>query len=495
MKKILALWNKQKLFVKLTITILTAILITLFVMFAVIFLQFQTSYERGFRENLTSIAKSVAKNPMIIEQTLKVESTDKLLEYEDFMEENHHLDYLVIFTKDKIRLSHPNRELIYKKYIGNNDHHEALKVKKYSDIGNGTMGLSVRAYSPIYDFDNKKIIGVVSLGTMMDNYHSMFVKAKSPIVSSLVFTIVIGIILASILAILIKKQMHDMEPQEIAQLLEERNAMLNNIEDAIIVTHKNKISLLNHVAMVLFGLKVGDKISDKISKLSDYDYRNHAEGETNIIEHNGRSYLVSSGLINVRDSRMGMLFIFRDIYEMLTLTQQLHTTKIYSQLLSKHHHEYLNKLHVIYGLADSKRISELREYLEEIIQPNQFDFEQIFFFVHSEVIGGTLLLMSKQLTNAGIHIDIDVLGEIPEIQNSEIKNLWVDSVFNINKIIQDAQISDVKFQIEYSKDGLFSEYELNDVITPDIERRLNDLNFVEVSIIHHKTFIGFDVTF
>src|SRR5690606_34042631 len=64
----------------------------------------------------------------------------------------------------------------------------------------------------------------------------------------------VGLVGSVFLARVIKREMFNLEPDEIARLVEERNAILESIADGIIATdHHLRVTLINRAAMDLTG--------------------------------------------------------------------------------------------------------------------------------------------------------------------------------------------------------------------------------------------------
>ena len=64
---------------------------------------------------------------------------------------------------------------------------------------------------------------------------------------SVLLSVGFGFILAIVVSYYLKKQLHDLEPREIARLLEERNAMLEETKDAILVIDTDQNILLANI--------------------------------------------------------------------------------------------------------------------------------------------------------------------------------------------------------------------------------------------------------
>lgn len=169
------------------------------------------------------------------------------------MKTNYDLDFVVVMTMDHIRLTHPDPTKINQAFQGG-DEESALKGVESTSIAEGTLGPSLRAFVPVFSTDNTEI-GVIALGVKTATIKLISQETMKPLTLSLIIAFSFGLGAAIFTAYTLKKQMYDLEPKEIARLLEERNAMLDYTKDAIVVTDKeNTISLANFEAQRIFSL-------------------------------------------------------------------------------------------------------------------------------------------------------------------------------------------------------------------------------------------------
>ena len=198
-------------------------------------------------DHLLNIAQMVSEEELV-KQALELNETNlQLKTYARQTENQFDLDYVVIITLESLRLTHPDEALIYEKFLGN-DEAAVFDGESYVSKGEGSLGASLRAFVPVYQ--NEEIIGSVVTGKTNDRLGLLNRKFNQQISSGLSLSIVIGIAFATWVAVSIKRQLFNMEPEEIAQRFEERNAMVNHTYDAVIVTNqRQQITLANNEAL------------------------------------------------------------------------------------------------------------------------------------------------------------------------------------------------------------------------------------------------------
>lgn len=120
-----------------------------------------------------------------------------------------------------------------------------LKGKEYVSISEGTLGKSVRAFTPIYNELGDQI-GVVSVGISLESVEVALGRSHRNILIVTVLGLLIGIIGEVLLARYNKRTLLGLEPFAIAKILGERSAMLQSVHEGIIaVDSESTITLVN----------------------------------------------------------------------------------------------------------------------------------------------------------------------------------------------------------------------------------------------------------
>lgn len=114
-------------------------------------------------------AKIIASNDSII-TAVKHRDYRRLATIADKLQSDTDFDYVVIGDKNSIRLYHPNPEKIG--YPMQFTKPGALENgESYFITGKGSIGMAMRAKTPIFD-DNGNVIGVVSIGYLVSKIDS-----------------------------------------------------------------------------------------------------------------------------------------------------------------------------------------------------------------------------------------------------------------------------------------------------------------------------------
>lgn len=155
-----------KLQTKITLLVIIVVFISISIITSVVVSWMTGNIESKTRTNIMDVAEMVAHSPEIISALEAKDPNKKIGSYVDMQLDNlEQVEYIVVVDNDEIRYSHPNPEMIGQKFEGG-DEYRVEKGQTYISEATGTLGKSLRAFAPIYDSENKKQIGFVSVGTL-----------------------------------------------------------------------------------------------------------------------------------------------------------------------------------------------------------------------------------------------------------------------------------------------------------------------------------------
>lgn len=382
--------------------------------------EIQQIIEREEKTFIVQNAKQVASLPTVVD-SLRQNSTSEQLKTEiESIRSTHQFDFIVVMNMDGIRLTHPNPNKIYKRFQGGDEKNSLLFGKITTSFGKGSLGKSLRGFVPVFD-ENHQQIGVVAIGVTLSSLNLTRNQFMKSLTLSFLISLLLAALLSSLLAFLLKKQMQDLDSIQIAQLLEERNAMLDYTKDAIFVTNlEGQIQLANQAAKKMLypysktnsDSLIGQKI-EIILPIPEVDKAQKRVAQEKIIPLADKEFLLSSAPIIVKNKLKGYLYFLRDASELLLLTEQLFATSAYANTIQSQSHDFINKLHIIYGLADLGSYTELNNYLENLLHNEQIFADNLIFLVKEPLIAAFLIGEKSKFSEKGIQLNLEILSEIP----------------------------------------------------------------------------------
>ncbi|GET73930.1 sensor histidine kinase [Streptococcus dysgalactiae subsp. equisimilis] len=247
MKKPLRLWAS------LSLILVSMIVITTSLFYGIMLHDTHQSIKNQETHLLTSTGKMLASHQAIKELLLNNQPNAKTTAYTNSIASIYNLDYVVVMNMKGIRLTHPSPKNIGKPFQGG-DEEAVLAGKKVISTAKGTLGKSLRYLVPVFDGD--KQIGAIAVGIKLTTLNDVALTSKRNYTLSLLLCLLISLLVTSFISFRLKRQLHQLEPSEIYQLFEERNAMLDQIEAAVFVVDKAGIlQLCNQVGQKLIARK------------------------------------------------------------------------------------------------------------------------------------------------------------------------------------------------------------------------------------------------
>ncbi len=326
--------------------------------------------------------------------------------------------FVVVINMNSERYSHPNVENLGKKFVGG-DEKEALKGKTYVSEAHGTLGLSKRAFVPVYD-NEKRQIGVVSVGLLVTELEEKNILIRKILLITTFVSITIGLGGGILLSRNIKKTIFGLEPYQIATLLEERDAIISSIKEGIIaVDTDEKVILINDNAKKIIG--IDDLPRDTV--LSDMfpetklpfviETRKEILNQEEVI--NGKQFLVNNIPLVHKGRIIGAMGSFTDISEIRNLTEKLNEIKSYTDALRAQHHEYLNKLNVISGLIQLKRYREVNDFIVSTVSTQQSISDLLRKNILTPSVSGLLIAKINKAREQHVDLLINPKSFLPRV--------------------------------------------------------------------------------
>lgn len=389
----------------------------------------------NLEEKAFIVARMVANDPLIEGALINKEKEHFIQEYATEVLNLTGVNFVTIMDMNGIRKSHPDPEKIGKKFVGGDEIEVLTKGHESSSISEGTLGKSWRVFAPIIDKNNVQI-GAVSVGITLTEMEEAIRKGRSDIVFVTYLSLLFGVSGAIILARYIKKILFNLEPAEIAKLLQERNALLYSIYEGIIaIDHEQNITVINKSAMKLFKIKdnpIGKKLNEVLppSKLSRVLLNEKSELNEEL-HYNGLNLYVNRVPIVVKEKTVGAVATFRDKTEIRQLAEQLTGVKLYAEALRAQSHEFLNQLHVILGMVQLGVYDKLKNYIQHIVAHNEKEMISVAKKIKDDTLAGFIMGKISYAQEKGILLNFHCEETINENESEEFSYSLIKIVGNL----------------------------------------------------------------
>jgi len=446
------------------------------------------SVEGTQKEKALNVAKMIAISPQVIGAFEGKVNKKEVQILTNQLKEKTHVNFVVVMDMKGIRLSHPDPSKVGKHFSGG-DEGPVLKGKEYVSISKGTLGRSMRAFTPIKNSHGKQV-GAVAVGISLENVTKAVHKGRMGIVIGTLIGILIGVIGAVGLARYIKITLLGLEPFAIAKLLEERSSMLQSVREGIIaIDQEGKITLVNRAASKLFK-RAGFEENPMGMNIEAYLPETRLtciikSGETELDQEqnlNGVSILVNRVPVVVENEPVGAIATFRDKTEVRLLAEQLTGVRNYADALRAQAHEFMNKLHVILGLVRTEQYDTLANYVSETVNHREIEMDFVTKKIKDPVLAGFLIGKLSFARESGASLSFDCVSKLPKPANSEITHELITIIGNLfdnaMEAIADSPNKKVGLKLDYAEDILTIEVKDTGMgMTNSLQNKILDKGF------------------
>ncbi|MEH7505888.1 DcuS/MalK family sensor histidine kinase [Neobacillus drentensis] len=435
-------------------------------------------------EKAKDISKTAALSPVFIDGLNGKVSDGTIQKYAEKMRKEANVPFIVVLDMNGIRKSHPLPAKIGKKYAGG-DAGDVFKGKEHISIAKGTLGKSLRYFTPVYNEDGKQI-GAILVGVLLDDVERQVWKSTRVIFISMFLGLIVGLIGAVLLSRKIKKILFGMEPGEIANLLEQRSAVLEYAREGVVAVDQSaRITLLNKEAYRLIksiGINY-DPIKMKIDDvLPQFQFTSLMVTGEKILdkEYSLRGLVIVANIvpIYVNNEITGAVATFRDKTEIRQLAEQLTGARLYADALRSQTHEFMNKLHVILGMVQMKIYDKLTDYVKQISNSFQTEVGFLSARIKDPVIAGFIIGKASYAREQGAILNITENSFFPNPKSNVVLqdvvtilgNLIDNSIEALNgckekKVeLEMLPIENKKFSIKVSDTGVGMNLEVQDLV-------------------------------
>jgi len=324
--------------------------------------------------------------------------------------------FIVVANRDGIRYSHPDKSKIGEQI--STDPSVALSGKEFVGVQTGTLGRSMRAKVPLYDARGR-VLGLVSVGVLESAVTAKLLSDLPVILIPPLLGLLLGVLGSVLLARRIKRQTFGLEPNEIATLLEQREAMLHGIREGTIATDRNgRVTLVNDEARRLLQLD-GDPVGLSLTEIVPAGHvrevmAGNVDEPDQVVLVNDHVLVVNRMPVAVRGKTIGAVVTLRDRTELESLMRELNDVQSLADALRAQEHEFAHRLHVVAGLIEVGRHEEAVGFIKKSSLVHQALVASIMESVGDPILVGLLLGKAAVASERGVELRVGADTRLPE---------------------------------------------------------------------------------
>lgn len=230
----------------------------------------------------------------------------------------------------------------------------------------------------------------------------------------------LGVLGSWLLARRVKRQTLGLEPQEIAEVVEHREAMLEGIKEGVLgLDLQHRITLVNDAARRLLDLP--DDCVGRTFEALNPDRRlrdvltGQAEGPDEVVIVGERVLMFNRRPISAHSRVVGSVTTLRDRTELMSLQHELGATRNTTDVLRAQAHEFANQLHTISGLIQLGEHAEVVRFINMLGQTRAQLTDDVTSRIADPALAALLIAKGSQATERGLELRISEQTRLPRI--------------------------------------------------------------------------------
>jgi two-component system CitB family sensor kinase len=369
----------------------------------------QHRLDNDYEHRALGVAQSVAAMPQIAHAVAANDRSGIVQRLAERVRLATGVAFVVVTDGHGIRFSHPNASEIGKRV--STSPAEALAGRTVLAVQKGTLGRSARAKVPLRA-DNGRIVGEVSVGVLAKTIRHDLGSAIPVVALYGAVALAVGLLASLALAARLKRQTFGLELSQIADLLQERQAMLHGIREGVVgIDARGRLSVMNDEAQRLLGLPgdaLGRPFHDVVQSGRLEDLLAGRLTGTDLLVLQGDRVLVANRVgVNLDGRDLGAVVTLRDRTELEALVRELDSVRSLTDAMRAQAHEFSNRLHTISGLLQLGHYDEAAGFIKEISHGDSEVRESLTERVADPVLAALLLAKAAVAAERGVDLRLE----------------------------------------------------------------------------------------
>jgi sensor histidine kinase regulating citrate/malate metabolism len=386
----------------------------------------------SYQQQMVGVAQSVATLPAVVEAFDSADPSATIQPIAELIRQASGVTYVVVTDDEGIRYSHPDPDRIGEPV--STDPSVPLSGRTYVGTQTGTLGQSWRVKLPIRDDEDGAVIGTASVGILESELRSDLLDDLPALVMWLIGAVLVGTLGAMWVSRLVWRRIYRLEPEEIASLLETREAMLHGIGEGLVaVDDRERIAVVNDQAVRLLGLGadvVGRKAEAVLEPSLLALLRDDGEASERMLLAGERILLGQRSDARVDGQSVGAVLVLRDRTELLRTLRELDGARDVTQALRAQAHEFSNRMHVISGLIEMGRTEDAMEFIDQAGHGGSLARASVAPGIAAPDVIALLLTKTTTSAERGVRLDIDPASEVGEDESADLVTVLGNLVDN-----------------------------------------------------------------
>ena len=401
--------SKRKLSNEIFASQLAILIATVLVGFILFAHQDRSQLDHQYEDRAAAIAQTTAGVPTIVNclQSVEPACNQQIQSIASRIQSETGAAYVVVIDMQRIRHSHPNPAL-----IGQPVEEPIVTADGRTHVGidNGSTGRSANGKAPIYG-SSRQMLGEVSVGLTESSVSEALWRELPTYAGWFAIALAGGALASWLLARRLKRRTFGLELDEIAKLLQEREATLHAIREGVVAFDRaGRVTMVNDEARRLLELNstvVGGKLDALVApgRLRDV-LSGQISGQDEVVLTDDYCLTVNRMPVSLMGTPHGAVVTLRDRTEMAGLLRELDSVRTLTDSLRAQQHEFTNRLHTLAGLLELGQPDEALRFLTEL-RVSEADFgEHLRSRIASPLVVGLILGKAAAASERGIRLTV-----------------------------------------------------------------------------------------
>ena len=363
--------------------------------------------ERAAGRQAMAVARSIADAPSVHAAIGTPNPSARLQPYALKVMRDADVDFVTIMDPQGIRWTHPTPQLIGKHFVGNIE--QAQKGGSLTEKYKGTLGMSVRAVTPVKDV-NQKVIGLVSAGIKVQAISRQVRGQVSALLGVAAGALALGAVGTYVVNARLRRHTHGMNAAELSRMHDYHEAALHAVREGLLMLDgQYRVALINDGGRELLGLAgeqgvIGASVADLGLPSPLTGALLASEPRVDEVHLTAERVLVVNTSPVSGGERRGTVVTLRDVTELQSLMGELDSERGFTQALRSQAHEAANRLHTVVSLIELGRAEEAVDFATAELELAQALTDQVVAAVSEPVLAALLLGKTAQANERGVEL-------------------------------------------------------------------------------------------
>lgn len=366
----------------------------------------QRQAEDAAARQATAVARSIADSPSVREAIRDPDPTARLEPYALQVMRDANVDFVTIMNPSGIRWTHPDKNQIGKRFLGNIG--PAQHGRTFTETYTGTLGPSVRAVTPISD--NGRIVGLVSAGIKVETISARVQDQVAALLGVAGVALLLGAVGTYVVNARLRRHTHGMNATELSRMHDYHQAALHAVREGLLMLDgRYRVALINDGGRELLGVgpeedAVGRSVADLGLPAPLTGALLSSEPRVDEVHLTASRVLVVNTSPVSGGEHRGTVVTLRDVTELQSLMGELDSERGFTQALRSQAHEAANRLHTVVSLIELGRAEEAVEFATAELELAQALTDQVVAAVSEPVLAALLLGKTAQANERGVEL-------------------------------------------------------------------------------------------